>query len=578
MRLRAGHDPDSSPVVRYTVLMRSDSENFRAYPAGSKVLAEGRPRGRRAAFLLTVVSTYDAEDTVSEAKARLDRAEKAGMGISAVAAREWFRHSWSRSWIRLPDVKLSRPWYRGVYEAMCARKPGRFAAGYLAPWYQSSLVNWGHHILTYEQAKTNLGLLSTNHAELLEPWFRLLTDSEKKLSEFTKGCYRLNGTAYPHAISGTGTVVASCVNLNGTEMNIQTTGESVKYCWDYYEHTGDEDFLREVGYPLIKQAAVFYHEYLLTDENGERYVFPSRSQEYVNTVGLSNEFMTNSLIDLCLVRHTLKNAAAAARILGEDAALAEEWEKDVAAMRPDYATWPDGTWKDSEDQDDLTLDYGPPGVTRVAPVAYTGEVDAWHGPSPDMIEAAEKTVHKLIPDDEIPWDRSFGIIARLRMGDKGYGGRMLRMIPDEYEIGGNLDAPIAPDCDYCVGKGTAATAEVINEMLLQSQGGVIRVFPAWDSCVGDAAFWSLRARGAFLVSAEHRAGRTAYVLIRSLRGGECSVAQPFGGETAAVRDLETGESVGYENANGVLRFRTEEKHEYVIERPNEPLESFPVID
>ena len=69
---------------------------------------------------------------------------------------------------------------------------------------------------------------------------------------------------------------------------------------------------------------------------------------------------------------------------------------------------------------------------------------------------------KYVPDNEIPWDRSFGIIARIRMGDAKYAGRMLRLIPPEFEIGGNLDAPIAFDCDYCVCKGTAATAYPLN--------------------------------------------------------------------------------------------------------------------
>ena len=577
MRLRTGHDPANSPDFHYTVLMRAGSKEVRAYPAGSKVLAEGRPEGPCAVFALTVVSTFDAADTLAEAKRRLDRVDNALMTTSIGVTMEWFRHRWNRSWIRLPEPSLSRPWYWGVYQAMAARKPGKFAAGYLAPWYQSSFANWGHHILTYEQAKSNLGLLPTNQADLLEPWFRLLTDAREKLQKFTRDYYGLNGTAYPHSISGTGTVTASSVTLNGTEMNLQTTGESVKYCWDYYDFTGDTAFLREVGYPLLKDAAVFYHEYLLTDETGEKYIFPSRSQEYVNTVGLSNEYMTNSLIDLCMFRFTLQKAAAAARILNVDEELAALWEADVRSLRPDYAVWPDGTWKTAEDQDDLTLDYGPPCVTDVAPVAYTGEVDAWHGPSAAVMEAAGKTVMKYVPDNEIPWDRSFGIIARLRMGDKAYAGRMLRLIPQEYEIGGNLNAPIAFDCDYCVGKGTAATAEVITEMLLQSQGDVIRLFPAWDPAIGDAAFYSLRARGAFLISAEFRGGSVAYGIVRSLAGNVCNLAAPFGEDVTRVRDLETGENVPFTVTDGILRFETAPAHEYVIERADAPLESFEIL-
>ena len=578
MRLREGADPANSPDVHYTVMMRSGSGRLKAYAAGSKVLAEGRPDGPGETLLLTVVSTYDAADTVAEARRRLDRVTDAYMPLSVGTAAAWMKHAWDRSWIRLPDPALSRPWYWGVYQAMSARKPGRFPGGYLAPWYQSSFANWGHHILTYEQTKTNLGLLPTNHAELLEPWFRLLTDSKEKLQRFTRDYYGMRGTAYPHAISGTGVVTASSIPLNGTEMNVQTVGESVKYCWDYYDFTGDRAFLENVGYPLLRDAALFYHDYLLTDETtGERYIFPSRSQEYVNTVGLSNEFMTNSLIDLCMVRFTLRGAAASARILGTDDDLAALWEDDLKHLRPDYATWPDGTWKTAEDTDDLTLDYGPPCVTDLAPIAYTGEVDAWHGESAALMEAAKKTVAKLVPDDEIPWDLSFGMIGRIRMGDRAYAGRMLRMIPAEYEAGGNLDAPIHPDCDYCVCKGTAATAEVITEMLLQSQGGVIRLFPAWDPTVGDAAFFSLRARGAFLVSAEWREGRVAYGIVRSLRGNNCRVAAPFDGGKPRIRDLETGEEVPFTQDAGVLCFATLPGHEYAVERADRPLESFEIL-
>ena len=577
MRLRTGHDPENSPDVHYTVLMRSDSPAIRAYPAGSKLMAEGRPKGQRVSFLLTVVSTFDAADTVAEAKRRLDRVAGSEMVSAIWNSVAWFAHQWKRSWIRLPDTALSRPWYWAVYQAMGSRKPGRQAAGYLAPWYQSSYANWGHHLLTYEQAKTNLGLLPTNHAELLEPWFRLLRDSREKLMKFTRDYYHMNGTAYPHAISNSGVVTASSITLNGTQMNIETAGETVKYCWDYFDCTGDTDFLREVGYPILKDATVFYHEYLLTDENGRKYIFPSRSQEFVNTVGLANEFMTNSIIDLCMVRHTLDKAAKSAELLDADADLAAAWREDLAALPAEYALWPDGTWKTAEDTDDRTLDYGPPLVSDVAPVAYTGEADAWHGATPELMAAARKTVMKLVPDNEIPWDRSFGMLARLRMGDAAYARRMLRLIPEECEVGGNLEEPLPFDCDYSVGKGTAATAQVICEMLLQSQGGVLRVFPAWDDSVGDAAFYSLRACGAFLVSAERRGGETAYAIVRSLAGNPGRFAAPFGEEATVVRDLETNETVKYTVENGCLVFATAAGHEYAIERAARPLESFPML-
>ena len=55
-------------------------------------------------------------------------------------------------------------------------------------------------------------------------------------------------------------------------------------------------------------------------------------------------------------------------------------------------------------------------------------------------------------------------------------------------------------------------------MLLQSWGGVLRMFPAVPAAWKDVAFHDLRAEGAFLVSALRRDGRTTLVRVTSLAG------------------------------------------------------------
>jgi alpha-L-fucosidase 2 len=68
----------------------------------------------------------------------------------------------------------------------------------------------------------------------------------------------------------------------------------------------------------------------------------------------------------------------------------------------------------------------------------------------------------------------------------------------------------------------SASRDVL-DMLIQSWGGTIRVFPACPSQWPDAAFYDLRAEGAFLVSASRKGGRTQFVRIRSLAGEPCRV-------------------------------------------------------
>lgn len=584
MRLRAGDDPQNSPDVHYTVMARTSGGDIKLTNVGYSVLGTGR-FGKTLNLLLTVVSTYDAEDTRAEARRRIEKAFLRNPVHVWCNCSELAAHDFRRSWIRLPKKEYALPWYWGLYEAMSARRPGKFAPGYVAPWYQENYVNWGHHILTYEQTKSNLGLLATNHAELLECWFRLCLDSKEKLSKFASDFYGCRGTAYPHAISGTGVVVASAVNLNGTMFNISTTGESVKYAWDYYDFTGDTAFLGEVGYPILKDAALFYHDYLLTDENGEKYIFPSRSQEYVACPGLSNEFMTNSIIDLSLFRFVLSRAAKAAEILGVDEDLRSEWNNDVSALGENYAVKPDGTWKTSEDWDDVTMSFPVPSVSDLSPVCITDEVDKWRG-TDEMKLAAEKSVNKFTSDGRMPWDMSFGIISRLRMGDKKFAKLTLELLHKCRE-GGNLNRSDAFDWDennemkpdgqhsFYVDKGSAYLSEAITEMLIQSQGGVIRIFPAYPEELGDAAFFSLRARGAFLVSAELRNSVPSYAIVRSLRGNACTFMNVFG-ENVRVRDLETNEAVDYVTENGNLVFSTVQEHEYVIENASAPLESFEI--
>lgn len=586
MRLRAGEDPLTSPDTHYTLMAVVTDGRAELTNVGYSVLGTGR-FGRYFGILLTVVSTYDAEDTRAEAKRRLEKAVLRNPMHVSSACSALMEHDFCRSWIRLPKKEYALPWYWGLYEAMNARRPGKFAPGYVAPWYQENYVNWGHHILTYEQTKSNLGLLATNHAELLECWFRLCTDARDKLRRFAKDFYDCRGTAYPHAISGTGTVLSSAVWLNGTLLNISTTGESVKYAWDYYDFTGDKEYLKDVGYPILKEAALFYHDYLLTDENGEKYIFPSRSQEFVSCPGLSNEFMTNSIIDLSLVKFVISRASEAARILGTDESLRAEFDRDLACLRKDYATRPDGAWKTAEDTDDFSVGYGTPSVSDLSPVCITDEVDKWRG-TEEMKAAAAKSVKAFTDDGRLPWDMSFGIISRLRMGDREYAKLALNLLHKCRE-GGNLNRSDAFDFDennemkpdgqhsFYVDKGAAYLSEVITEMLLQSQGGIIRIFPAYPGELGDAAFFSLRTRGAFLVSAEMRSNVPAYAIIRSLRGNRCTFMNVFG-DGIRIRDLETGETADFEESDGNVVFDTVAGHEYAADTEAAPLESYEIIN
>ena len=76
----------------------------------------------------------------------------------------------------------------------------------------------------------------------------------------------------------------------------------------------------------------------------------------------------------------------------------------------------------------------------------------------------------------------------------------------------------------------------INDLLLQSHGGRMRFFPAWNATVlGAASFATLRAYGAFLVSAAVDAsGAVGPVSVESELGGAVVFESAWPGHTPKV--------------------------------------------
>ena len=66
-----------------------------------------------------------------------------------------------------------------------------------------------------------------------------------------------------------------------------------------------------------------------------------------------------------------------------------------------------------------------------------------------------------------------------------------------------------------------SAAQCVHDMLLQSWGGKIRVFPAVPSVWQDVCYEDLRTEGAFLVSAVRKGGKTVHIRIESLAGEPC---------------------------------------------------------
>ena len=73
-----------------------------------------------------------------------------------------------------------------------------------------------------------------------------------------------------------------------------------------------------------------------------------------------------------------------------------------------------------------------------------------------------------------------------------------------------------------------AASAVVSELLIQSVGNIIRLFPAWPA-EKDASFVNLRAKGGFLVSSEMKDGKVTHVTVTATADQDLRMLDPFNG-------------------------------------------------
>jgi hypothetical protein len=79
------------------------------------------------------------------------------------------------------------------------------------------------------------------------------------------------------------------------------------FFYDYYLYTGDNEFLKNRALPFMKEAALFFEDFLYEGPDG-RYIFnPSYSPENTPS-NTDSQACINATMDIALVRELLTNS------------------------------------------------------------------------------------------------------------------------------------------------------------------------------------------------------------------------------------------------------------------------------
>ena len=507
----------------------------------------------------------DLDPSVEEAR----KSEERNRGV-------WKRY-WGCSSVSLADKDLEEIWYRNLYFFNCALRPGATCPGIFANWSYGNIgTAWhGDYHLNYNTQQPFWVTFSSNHLDKNLVYADLVDHLLPVSRKWAKEYYGMRGAFFPHS--------AYPVEMNLHPYPVPDWGWEVfetpwmvQGLWWHYLYSGDTDFLRRRAFVPIKDAVLFLTDYMTRKEaHGEEWgddryhIFPSVPPELY---GLQPGFKFNydTQIDLALAKFVFKAYLEAVEILD----LRKEERHLVRDVRHVLGRMPDYPMYESEkygriyvsvpgERDEIVYNV-PANLTHVFPGEEYGLS------APDSIRQWLLNTCRA-HQNEGGNDIVFLNLQKSRLGilDLEAFKRQVRYatlpggtVTDAVlQIGGRYND--LTDYMYMGGMGVwfenFALPAVINECLMQSYDGQIRLFPNWDKA-SDASFRTLRARGAFLVSASLRGGEVQPVEVYSERGGICSVRNPWPRCRVQVEGLVRGNV----KEGAEITFRAESGKTYIL--------------
>ena len=370
------------------------------------------------------------------------------------------------------------------------------------------------------------GLCMQRQFDLLASYFVMIRTLLPMAQANARQVYDCAGAMYPlvHYPLKADSIIHTHISW---EQGMEITALLAKPFWLRFLYTWDMDFLRDTAYPVLREGARFYADFLKPGADGLYHVFPTVSPEH-RGITKNLEFNRDTQSSIALIRYHLRAAGRAAALLGTDPGEAARW-REIADKLPPYPT-----------------------------------VDTPEGPIFIDVAGAQPMEYNIpVPLSAIFWGDDIGLDSPAEQ--RAIAERTLRLI-NVWE----------PHRGYL--KGVRRRLGIFDptdgfalENLLQSYTGVLRVFPAVPPDF-EGGFENLGAQGGFIVGAERASGSVKTVTLTSLAGQPCVLANPWPNGPAVITDLDAAQPVAVQGIEGAsegsknLRFETTSGHKYRIEK------------
>ena len=444
--------------------------------------------------------------------------------------RAWWHEYYPASFISIPDIRIESFYWMQLYRLASATRADGMPIDTSGPWLRTTM--WPMWWWDYNIQTAYYPVYAANQLHLGESLTRLMDKNMENFILNVPERYRHDSAG----INGHSGLNCRCDIDQSFEYNmVGCLPYACHNYWLQYRYSMDPEMLKRL-FPLLKRSINFYRHLLEERDDGKLHLPATMSPEYGVT--------RNANFDLALLRWGCERLIETCAKLGIDDPLIPEWKKILERL-VDYPRDENG-YRIGEDIPVLASHRHSSHIFNIYPLYLVNwdqpenreviakSVDHWinvgKGPGLEAIEAFSA---KLPPPIRImhfgglgylspwSWAAASSMYASFDDGDKAL------FYLDKY-----LSHPgIFPNTQYVEGfpviESGFVGAKAVQDMMLQSWGGKLRVFRGLPPTWKDAVFHNLRGEGAFLVSAERREGKLRWLSIKSEAGEPCILSAPL---------------------------------------------------
>ena len=504
----------------------------RAVGTGAYITGRTLHCGGDALILMASQTSFYCGDYVNDTVKTLDAAEKLGYeelkkrhttDISALMSRctleiECGDKSSVPTDERLAAVKnggediglINLAFAYGRYLLISSSRPGSLPANLQGIWNDSFDPPWGSKFTININTQMNYWCAEvTGLPELHEPLFAHIKRMVPRGRETAERMYGASGWVAHHNTDIWGDCAPQDIWLPATYWQMGAAWLCL-HIFEHYRFTGDREFLAEY-LPIVKEAALFFEDTLVTDRNGNLTVSPSVSPEntYRLPNGESGNLCEGASMDAQILYELFTGLIGTGMLTDDETrryqAIVEKLPKPRIADNGTIQEW-------SEPYDEVE-----PGHRHISHLfaLYPGREFFDADNSGELIRAARRTLERRLAHGggHTGWSRAWiiNLWARLGDGDKCaeninalLRGSMLPNLLDDHP-------PFQIDGNFGLVSGIA-------EMLLQSHEGEPILLPALPAEWRNGKVTGLRARGGLVADIEWHDGKVYKSSVRTVEG------------------------------------------------------------